>query len=197
MIRPAAIALLLAATMLEASASPRIALVRVTDIYAGLESTAKLEQQVKLERDAILSDERAANLRRVIDELKALQARLSDKNKPLDEEGARQLARTYELRRQEAQTLQREFEGFRAEREREINRKMVSGMRASLDRIHETARRVAGEHDCDLVLDSSGHTNTGAPFILYQKDTPDLTVAVKAALEDSETTAESPAPSNP
>lgn len=197
MTRPAAIVLLLAATLLGASASPRIALVRVTDIYAGLESTAKLEQEIKQERDAILTDERAADLRRVIDELKALQARLSDKGKPLDEESARKLARTYELRRQEAQTLQREFEGFRSEREKEINRKMVSGMRASLNRIHETARRIAAEQGCDLVLDSSGQTNTGVPFILYQKESPDLTVAVKAALEDGEATAETPAPSNP
>jgi Skp family chaperone for outer membrane proteins len=194
---PAAIALLLAATMLGASASPRIALVRVTDIYAGLESTAKLEQQIKQERDAILTDERAEDLRRVIDELKTLQARLSDKNKPLDEESARKLARTYELRRQEAQTLQREFEGFRAEREKKINGKMVSAMRASLNRIHETARRIAAEQGCELVIDSSGNTNTGVPFILYQKEAPDLTVAVKAALEDGDATAESPTSPNP
>ncbi len=197
MTRPAAIALLLAATMLGATAAPRIAVVRVTDIYAGLESTAQLEQQIKQERDAILTDQRAADLRRVIDELKTLQARLSDKNKPLDEEGARTLARTYELRRQEAQTLQREFESFRANREKEINRKMVTAMRASLNRIHETARRIAAEQGCELVIDSSGNTNTGVPFILYQKETPDLTVAVTAALEDSAATAESPSPSNP
>jgi len=197
MTRPVFIALFLAATMLGAAASPRIAIVRVTDIYAGLESTAQLEQQVKQERDAILTDPRAVDLRRVIDELKTIQARLSDKNKPLDEESARTLARTYELRRQEAQTLQREFESFRSNREKEINLKMVSGMRASLKRIHETARRIAAEQGCDLVLDSSGHTNSGVPFMLYQKETPDLTVAVKAALEDSAATAESPAPSNP
>lgn len=197
MTRPAAIALLLAATMLGASASPRIALVRVTDIYAGLESTAKLEQEIKQERDTILTDERAADLRRVIDELKALQAQLSDKNKPLDEDSARKLARTYELRRQEAQTLQREFEGFRAEREKEINRKMVSGMRASLNRIHETARRIATEQGCEMVLDSSGQTNTGVPFIVYQKESPDLTAAVKAALGDGGATADAPTPSNP
>ncbi len=70
-------------------------------------------------------------------------------------------------------------------------------MRASLNRIHETARRIAAEQGCELVIDSSGNTNTGVPFILYQKETPDLTVAVTAALEDSAATAESPAPSNP
>lgn len=197
MTRSALIALFLVTTLLGAAASPRIAVVRVTDIYAGLESTAQLEQQLKQERDAILADPRAVDLRRVIDELKALQARLSDKNKPLDEESARTLARTYELRRQEAQTLQRDFESFRANREKEINRKMVSGMRASLTRIHETARRIAAEQGCDLMLDSSGQTNTGVPFMLYQKETPDLTLAVKAALEDSAATTDHPAPSNP
>lgn len=197
MTRPAAIALLLAATLSGAAASPHIAVVRVTDIYASLESTAQLEQEIKQERNSILTDQRAADLRRVIDDLKALQSRLSDKNKPLDEESARTLARTYELRRQEAQTLQREFESFRANREKEIDRKMVAAMRASLDRIYETARRIAAERGCELVIDSSGNTNTGVPFILYQKETPDLTAAVKAALEDSAAAAASPTPSNP
>lgn len=193
----AVIAVCLAATLLGAGASPRIALVRVSDIYAGLESTAQLQQQLKLERDAIQTDERATDLRRVIDELKALQARLSDKSNPLNEESARKLARNYELRRQEAQTLQREFESFRTEREREINRKLVKSMRASLNRIHETARRIAAEQHFDMVIDSSGKTNTGLPFILYQKDTPDLTEAVEAALENSEASTDSPTPSNP
>ena len=41
----------------------------------------------------------------------------------LDETDTRKLARNYELKRQEAQTLQKEFENFRTEQEKEINRK--------------------------------------------------------------------------
>jgi Skp family chaperone for outer membrane proteins len=194
MTRLAAIALILATTTLGATAAPRVAVVRIKDIYAELPSTAELQKQIKDERDGIMKDQRAEELRRIIGELQALQAQLSDKNNPVDKDNARKLARSYELKRQEAQTLQREFENFRAEREKAINRKMVSAMHESLTRIHETARRIAAEQDCDLVFDSSGNTNTGVPFILYQKNQPDLTVAVKAALLDAPA---APAPASP
>ena len=198
--RLAAIALLLAATMLGASASPRIAVVRVTEIYSGLESTANLTQQIQKERDSIPTDDRATKLRRVIDELKALQVRLADKNTLADEKSASELERAYEALRQEEKILRREYEEFRTAREKQINRKMVTAMRASLDRIHETARRIAAGQGFDLLFDSSGNTNTGAPFILYQKEAPDLTAAVKAALQEvgeGDAGDAPPTPSNP
>lgn len=181
------IAMTLAATLLTASAAPRLALVRVKDIYTGLASTTALQEEIRIERDAILKDQRAEDLRKIIVELQNLQTSLSDKSKPLTEEMSRKLARSYEIKRQEAQTLQREFENFRSEREREINRKMVSGMRASLERIVEASRKISSEKGYDLVLDSSGNTNTSVPFVLYSGKAPDLTDDVKAALEDSAT----------
>lgn len=181
-------ALAFAATALTATASPRLALVRVKDIYAGLPSTIRLQEEIKRERGEIMKDQRAEVLRKIIGELQELQARLSDKANPLGEEAARKLARSYEIKRQEAQTLQKEFENFRSEREKQINRRMVDGMRASLDRIVETSRRISKEQGYEVVFDSSGETNTGVPFVLYQKKCPDLTDHVKAALQDSAAT---------
>ena len=183
--RVALLALILAASTLCAAAEPLVAVVRVRDIYAALPATEDLQNKVKQERDAILRDPRAAELRRIIGELQSLQAKLSDKNNPPDDASALKLARQYELTRQEAQTLQRDFESFRADREKDINRRMVAGMRASLAMIHETARKVASEQGYQLVLDNSGNTNTGVPFILYQKNAPDLTPAVVKAIEEN------------
>lgn len=198
MIRVAVLALILASSTFRASAGPLVAVVRVRDIYAALPATEALQKQVKQERDAILLDPRAEELRRIIAQLREIQARLSDKKNPPDDASARMLARRYELTRQEAQTLQRDFENFRAEREKDINRRMVAGMRASLALIHETAHKVAAEQGCDLVLDNSGNTNTGVPFLLYQKDAPDLTSAVVAALENGAASANTVSePSNP
>jgi Skp family chaperone for outer membrane proteins len=180
-----AILMTLAATELMASAAPRVALVRVKDIYANLQSTKELEAQIKAERDQIMKDQRAEELRRTINELQGLQTTLADKDQQLDETASRKLARSFEIKRQEAQTLQREFESFRTEQEKQINRRMVAAMRASMDKIMETSRKVAADQGYDLVLDSSGHTNTGVAFILYRKDSPDLTDAVNTALTGS------------
>jgi Skp family chaperone for outer membrane proteins len=193
MIRMPASLLVFAATVLTATAAPRFALIRVKDIYTGLPSTTAQQEEIKKERDAIMKDPRAEDLRRIIAELQSLQARLSDKNNPLDEETGRKLARGYEIKRQEAQTLQKEFESFRTEREKEINGKMVAGMRASLNRITETSRRIAKERGYDLVFDSSGSTNTGVPFVLWSGKSPDLTDDVKAALKDAAAAAAPPA----
>jgi Skp family chaperone for outer membrane proteins len=183
--RVVVLALILAASTFGASAEPLVAVVRVREIYAALPATEDLQKQVKQERDAILRDPRAEELRRIIEELKTIQSRLSDKKNPPDDASALKLGRQYELTRQEAQTLQRDFESFRAEREKEINRRMIAGMRASLTLIHETARKVAEKEGYQLVLDNSGNTNTGVPFILYQKNATDITPAVVKAIEES------------
>ena len=183
--RSAATALTLAATAVLAAAAPKVALVRVTEIYTGLPSTTELQASIKEERAAIMRDPRAEDLRKIIGQLQTLQAQLTDKDKPLDEESSRKVARNYEIKRQEAQTLQKEFETFKSEREKEINRRMVAAMRGSLDRIVETSNKLARERGFDLVLDSSGSTNTGVPFVLYSKSPDDLTEDVKTALQDA------------
>ena len=88
---------LLLASAAPASAAPKFALVRVKDIYAELPSTVILQQQIKKERDDIMKDQRAEQLRKIIGELQALQAQLSDKANPLDEATQKKLARTYEI----------------------------------------------------------------------------------------------------
>ena len=184
-----AIPLLLITTALAASAAPRLALVRVKDIYSALPSTTALQEQVKKERDEIMKNERAEQLRKIISELQALQGQLSDKTKPLDEATSKTLARSYEIKRQEALTLQQEFEGFQTDQEKAINKKMVTAMRESLDRIASISARIAKERGYDTVFDSSGNTNTGVPFILFSKNAPDITADIEAALKDDEATA--------
>ncbi len=188
----AAILLTLLTCLPGLAAAPRFALVRVTEIYRDLPSTAAVQKKVKAERDALLQDERANMLRKTISELQAIQARLQDKTNPPGEEARLKLGRDYELKRQEAQTLQREYETFSAEQTKRINRMMVEAMRDALNRIHETSGRLAEQEGFDGVFDSSGETNTGVPFILYSKDAPDLTDKVKAALANSQ--ADTPTP---
>ena len=186
------IALILSSSVLAAHASPRFALVRVKDIYTELPATSALQVQMKKERDEIMKDQRAEQLRKIIGELQTLQAQLSDKSNPLDDATNRKLARTYEIKRQEAQTQQQEFESFKAEQEKAINLRMVAVMRTTLDRIVQVSHQIARERGYDSVFDSSGNTNTGVPFVLFSKNAPDLTPDIQAALKDSEAAAPKP-----
>ncbi len=184
-----ALSMTLLASALAATAAPRFALVRVKEIYAQLPSTLAFQQQIKSERDAVMKDLRADNLRKAITELQAVQAQLSDKSHPLDETANRLVARTYELKRQEAQSLQADFESFKAEQEKAINRKLVAGMRAALGRIVKTSQEIAKKQGFHMVLDSSGNTNSGVPFILSHKAAPDLTAEILTTLQAAEPTA--------
>ncbi len=181
-----AISMTLLVSALTASAAPRFALVRVKDIYSGLPSTTTFQQQLKQERDDIMKDQRAEQLRKAIGGLQALQAQLADKDNPLDEATHRQLSRTFEIKRQEAQTLQQDFESFKAEQEKAINRKLVTGMKATLNQIVAVSREIATQRGFDSVFDSSGNTNTGLPFVLFSKNATDLTADIQSALKESE-----------
>ncbi len=175
------------ASAVTAGAAPRFALVRVKDIYSALPSTTALQEQVKTEREAIMKNERAEQLRKIISDLQNLQGQLSNKDKPLDEASRKVVARNYEIKRQEALTLQQEFEGFQTDQEKEINKKMVAGMRESLDKIAKVSAKIAKERGYDTVFDSTGSTNTGVPFILFSKNAPDITEDIQAALKDQDT----------
>ncbi|MGL4398757.1 MAG: OmpH family outer membrane protein [Luteolibacter sp.] len=180
------ISFVLMVTALSAAAAPKIALVRIKDIYTALPSTAAIQKQIKDEQAAIMKNERAEQLRKIIGELQALQAQLSDKTTPPDEATSRTLARSYEIKRQEAQTLQQEFENYKTEQEKIINRKMVAGMRSSLNRIEAASQKISKERGFDAVFDSSGDSNTGVPFILFSKNATDLTPEIEAALKGSD-----------
>lgn len=190
-----AIPLGLIATLLTATAAPRIATVRVRDIYTELPSTTKLQEEIKAEREKIMQTPQAEELRKTLSELQALQSRLSQRQNQIDDEMSRSLTRMYEVKRQEAQTLQEAFETYRTEAQARISRKMVDGMRASLTKIVSVATKIGQERGFDSVFDSSGNTNTGLPFIVYVKNAPDLTADVQAALKDLEPA--TPPPSAP
>jgi Skp family chaperone for outer membrane proteins len=181
-----AISLILIASTVAATAAPKFAMVRVKDIHASLPSSAALQEQVKKERDEIMRDPRADELRTIISELQTLHGQLSDKTKPLDEASSKTLTRKYQFKSQEMLALQQDFESFQSEQEMIINKRMVASMRESLDRIVEVSAKVAKQRGYDLLFDSSGNTNSGVPFVLSSKDAPDITEEVQAAMNKHE-----------
>ncbi|RYD28772.1 MAG: OmpH family outer membrane protein [Verrucomicrobiaceae bacterium] len=185
MLRATLLLLLSLASALPAVAAPRFALVRITDIYRDLTSTHTMLAEIQKDRAEILKDERAVHLRNVLEELKQLQSQLQAKRESQVDDAIRKLAQQYEIKRQEGQTLQEEFQTFDAEKKKEINRRMVVSMRASLAKIDETARAIAREKGYDAAFDASGNSNTGVPILLYSKNAPDITKDVVARLADA------------
>jgi Skp family chaperone for outer membrane proteins len=160
------------------SAAPKFGVVRVTDIYRGLPSTAAMQADIQSQRDNIIKDVRAERLRAILTEMEALESQLRANKDDLESELGKKLVRSYEIKRQETDPLRLEFEGFRAEEEMRNNKELVAATRNSLTRMSAAAQQIAKERNLDGVMDTSGDTNTGLPFVLFAGGAEDMTEAV-------------------
>ncbi len=166
-------------------AAPKFAVVRVTDIYRALPSTAATQQAIQEEKTAITEDKRAEGFRKAFRELQALEVLLKENKDEIDTEEGKKMIREFEIKRQEAESLRVDFEQFSEEQMKRINREMVAGMRDSLRQITDAATQLAKERNFDGVMDISGNSNTGIPFLLYVKDAPDLTADLMEMLNQA------------
>jgi outer membrane protein len=173
---------LLLSTGLAAAKPPRVALLRVTDVHRQLEATARSNELLKARRDEIDKDPRLAKSNALFSELALRYKQLTTGTNKIDPDARKKLEREYAIMSREANALRADFEAFESAKEREINAEMVAGMKQRLQLIEETARKLAADEGYDWILDSSGHTNTGVPLVLYAKNADDLTDRVIAAL---------------
>ena len=160
----------------------RVAVVRVSDIYKTLDSTKTTQAHIESERTALNHDARMERMNQMKTEIDTIQTQLNDRANPLDNAVKQQLVRTLELKRGEFMALQKDYEAFCAERNKQISGKMVKAMRKSLELITTTARKLGKEQGYDCVWEISGDTNTGLPLLLYHKSANDLTDDVLLAL---------------
>ena len=167
-----------------ALAEPKIALVRVRDIYLKQPSVKEARDKAVKNKQSLLTYPRTKDLQDSMSALRNIQLQISNTEKTPGGKELRELIREFQIKRMETQILQEDFEKFAAEREKQINTEMVVEIRALLNRISALSQRIAREKGYDIVLDSSGESNSSVPFVLYAKDAPDLTDDVLAALED-------------
>jgi Skp family chaperone for outer membrane proteins len=195
----AALALLLSTSLAPAQA-PRVALLRVDDVYNQLAETARSVELLKARHAEIDKDPRLANSKALIADLDLRRKQLQSTNSKITPDARMKLEREFMIKLREATALQADFEGYKAARTREINTEMVAGKKQRLQLIRETAERIAKESGYDWILDSSGNSNTGVPLVLYAKGADDLTDRVVAALatpqppESASKTTTTPAP---
>lgn len=182
---PAAVLSCVFAATAVSMAGPKIAIVRVADVYKSLESSRIQQDAVEKERQDITKDRRLTDLQTMVTELKAKQEAIGTLSGPVVDEATQKKIREYALQYREAETLRETYATFQEEENKRINTKLVKEMRASLDQIHETACKIGKDEGFDWVLDTSGNSNTGIPLVLYAKAPVDLTEKVLLALQPS------------
>lgn len=178
----ALVATLIVASLPAIAAPPKVAMVRVADVFRQLDGTVKANEEIQAKREALKKDKRQLAINELVADLQLRGKKLAEAGTSIDPETRKKLEREFLLKRQEAKSLEDDFESYRAEKNKEINAEMVAGMRTRLDQIRATAEKIAKQDGYDWVFDSSGQTNTGVPLVLYSKNPADLTDRVLAVL---------------
>ncbi|BCX48901.1 outermembrane chaperone Skp [Haloferula helveola] len=153
----------------------KVAMVQIGEVYRSLDSTKVLNAEIDSQRKAIYADARLTAYRNALKELEALQQQMAKHADSPDASLRQDIEQNFALKRQEALTLQREYEAFREKRTKEINTQLVARMKEILSEIQKAAAEVGQSKGYDWVLDSTGKTNTGSPFVLYSKNPQDIT----------------------
>lgn len=164
-------------------AQTRIAGVRVTDAFQACTQAKHALDAIEQRRKALADDPRHKEIDAMVAEIRKLQEKLAPQNDPQVRDDA---ARQIEIKRGELESTGRLIEEDRVKAERQLNRELFEATREALDLIRQTAAKVGKERGFDLVVDSSGNSNTGLSFLLYSKELPDLTADVIALLNQGQ-----------
>jgi Skp family chaperone for outer membrane proteins len=188
----AAVAFTLAAVVADAQ-TPRVAVIRVSEVFNKLESTVRATAETNAKKAEIDKDSRMVTYKELYADLQLRKKALEENPSKIDAETRKRLAREYTVKLQEAKSLLEDFESFRTERVREIDTEAVAGMKQRLAIIQSTAEQFAKQEGYDWVLDAAGNPNPGIPLLLYAKKSNDLTDRVLAALGPAQPAATPPA----
>jgi Skp family chaperone for outer membrane proteins len=191
--RAACLLVLTLSAAIAVAAPPKVAVVRVAEVFRQLDGTVKANQALQAKRAEIHRDRRLVAYNALYADLQVRGKQLAAEGGKLDAATRVKLEREFAIKRQEAKSLLDDFESFRTERTKEINAEMVQGMKQRLDEIRRAAEKIAADEGYDWVFDSSGNTNTGVPLLLYARNPNDLTDRVLAALGPAVEAAEAPA----
>lgn len=167
-----ALCLLLGAAPL--AAQTRIAGVQVTRAFRSYHRTKAAMQQFDGERAQLENNPLRQQVERLAAE--ARQAEAAAAKAPADDPEARlEAERLVQLKADELRAVTNALRESRNDRTTELNRRQVAATRELLGAVCQAAVELGRERGFDLVIDSSGNSNTGLPVIIHARNLPDLT----------------------
>ena len=170
----------------------RIAGVDVGRAFREFTLTREAMKGFNEERRTIVADSGTEKLSKLAAEVK--KARQAARRNQSDKSAQLRALSEAELKQEEYRALEKALRESRSRRTADLNRRLVASTRRLLAQVCQAVAEVGRERGYDLVVDTSGHTNTGLPLILYSRHLPDLTNEVIARLN---TPPASPTPAPP
>lgn len=125
-------------------------------------------------------DGRMDGYKKLIDEINKLNDEL--KRPELSNETKEQKAKLRDDKINDAKSMEREINEFRGTREKQLQEQAVRMRNNIVDEINKLIQDKVKTENFDLVLDRSGSSLNGVPFLLYAKDSFDFSDSIITAL---------------
>jgi Skp family chaperone for outer membrane proteins len=158
----------------------RIAGVEINKVFREFHLAKDAVKGFDNERKSIAAGFNSAKFSKLADEVK--QADQAVAAAKAANEGLNRALREAELKHEEYRAMDKALREALKKHTDDLNRRLVASTRRLLDEIRKAVEKVGRERGYDIVVDTSGQTNTGIPLILYSRKLPDLTDEVIAWL---------------
>lgn len=165
------------------SAAPlRTATVDMQELYKQYFRSAELEQEMSVHRVKIQKEnnERITRAKELEEKLGKIRTQLEDP--ALNDSKKQSLFKTWQAGQQELIAVDRERREFVQRRTQAFNEEMVRKMKGILEEIRKIVEEEAKWDNFDMVFDRSGLSSSNVPFMLYAKDSTDITASLLARL---------------
>ena len=140
-------------------------------------------------------DDRAESYKKALDEINNLNKQLESAALSADKKG--QTAKERDDKIANIKNMEREISDFRQTRERQLQEQLMRVREGIVKEITDIVMEKVKGSNLDLVLDKSGMSINGVPFLLYSHDNIDFTNDIIAVLNKPGRAASSTAKANP
>ena len=177
--KQAALLALFLGTALSATAGQlKVGTVNMSKLLNEFHEKKAAEAEEKVEMDAIEADykERVEAIKAIEEELGRKQNEFNDPS--LAEKKRKEIAASAQELQTTRAVLIKESEEFLQTKRRSLNQKMLGMINDIRSKVETAVSDYAATLDVNLVFDESGLTSSRTPFLLYSRNTVDLTEAV-------------------
>jgi len=153
----------------------KIATVSMERLFNEYQETADVQREINIERARIQKENnvKLADIRAIDAKLQAIREQLVDQE--IGEKKKAELLNESRELSQDGIHKERERTEYLERRNGALNEKMKKRMRGILEDIKRAVNDRAKAGNYDYILDASGNSSQGIPFVLHARDTTDLT----------------------
>jgi outer membrane protein len=155
-----------------------VATVDMQELFKQYYKTNEAQKQLNVERERIQKEdkERLNRIREIEESLGGLRKQLDDPS--IADAKKQSVFKEWQTLQQEGIALDRERREFLQRRNQALNEKMIQRMKGILEEIRKMVENQAKADNHDYVMDKSAVSATQVPFILYSKDSTDITAVL-------------------